>query len=189
MARSPLSEANEAHILKYQAAHPAVRGFSMRFDGDFVVSVSVEQVWQALLDVETISRCLPGTAGVRQTGPDRYAGALNVKLGPISANFDLTGVVNPIADERTYRVDVNGRERLTGTLVQSTFAVRLRPNDAATHCTYELDITLRGKLGQLGQAVFQDVARKMTEQTISCLQTRLTAAAQTGGLGNARATD
>ena len=153
----------------------------MRFDGEFDVTAPVDDVWQALLDVETVSGCLPGASGVRKIGPDRYTGALSVKLGPISTHFDLTGDVNAIADERTYRVGISGRERITGTLVQSAFAVHLQPNTAGTHCRYELDITLRGKLGQLGQAVFQDVARKMTQQTISCLQARLSAAAQPGG--------
>jgi carbon monoxide dehydrogenase subunit G len=148
----------------------------VRFEGTFTLPLPVDQAWLALQAVETVSGCLPGAEGVRQLGPDRYSGQVRVRLGPIQALFDLTGTVQPDGATRTLRVDLQGRERLTGTLVEGTFVVRLEPVGQETRGAYALDLVLRGKLSQLGQAVYQDVAQRMTRETITCLQSRLSAA-------------
>jgi carbon monoxide dehydrogenase subunit G len=70
-------------------------------------------------------------------------------------------------------VDVKGRERLTGTLVEAAFATRLADAGGGTSVAWALDVTLRGRLGQMGQAVFQDVARRMTEQVVACIERRI----------------
>ena len=143
----------------------------MRFDGDFAVTAAPERVRAVLLDVEGLATCLPGAENVRQTEPGRYAGTLKVRLGPIASSFDLNGALQASAD--LFAFDVRGRERLTSTVVQARFEVRLAVADPGTRVAYVLDVTLLGKLGQMGQAVFQDVARKMTAQTIACLQQRI----------------
>ena len=143
----------------------------MRFEGDFAVAAPPERVRAVLLDVEGMATCLPGAENVRQTEPERYAGTLKVKLGPIAASFELTGALRSSND--LVAVDLRGRERLTATLVQASFEARLAEAEPGTRVGYALDVTLRGKLGQMGQAVFQDVASKLTAQTIACLQQRI----------------
>jgi len=143
----------------------------VRFDGDFSVTAAPDRVRAVLLDVEGLATCLPGAEGVRPTEPGRYAGTLKVRLGPIAASFDLTGALQPSDD--LIAVDVRGRERLTGTLVQARFEARLSAAEPGARVAYVLDVTLLGKLGQMGQAVFQDVARKMTAQTVACLRQRI----------------
>lgn len=143
----------------------------MRLDGDFSVTARPDRVRAVLLDVEGLATCLPGAEDVRQTEPNRYAGTLKVRLGPIAASFELGGALQQSDD--LFAVDVRGRERLTATVVQARFEARLSPAEPGTRVAYALDVTLRGKLGQMGQAVFQDVARKMTAQTVSCLQQRI----------------
>jgi carbon monoxide dehydrogenase subunit G len=143
----------------------------VRFEGEFPVDAPPDRVRAVLLDVEGLATCLPGAENVRQTESGRYAGTLKVRLGPIAASFELTGALAQ-TDER-FDFDIRGRERLTATVVQSRFEVRLGADDAGARVGYLLDVTLLGKLGQMGQAVFQDVARRMTEQTIACLRQRI----------------
>jgi carbon monoxide dehydrogenase subunit G len=143
----------------------------VRFDGDFSVGAPPERVRAVLLDVEGLATCLPGAEGVRQSEPGRYAGTLKVRLGPIAASFDLTGALEQSDDLVAF--DVRGRERLTATVVRARFEARLAAADHGSRVAYALDVNLLGKLGQMGQAVFQDVARKMTAQTIACLQQRI----------------
>jgi len=143
----------------------------VRFDGAFSVTAASGRVRAVLLDVEGLATCLPGAEDVRQTEPGRYAGTLKVRLGPIASSFDLTGALRESDD--VFTVDVRGRERLTSTVVQARFEAHLATVEPGTSVAYVLDVTLLGKLGQMGQAVFQDVARKMTAQTIACLQQRI----------------
>jgi hypothetical protein len=143
----------------------------VRFEGDFAVTAPPDRVRAVLLDVEGLATCLPGAENVRQTEPGRYAGTLKVRLGPIASSFDLTGALRQPDD--LFAFDVRGRERLTATVVQARFEARLATAEPGTRVAYALDVTLLGKLGQMGQAVFQDVARKMTAQTIACLRQRI----------------
>jgi carbon monoxide dehydrogenase subunit G len=145
----------------------------VRIDGAFQVAAPLEKVWAALLDAQTLASCVPGAGDVRAVGATRYEGTLKARIGPIAATFALTGDVAADEESRRYTVDVKGRERLTGTVVQARFGAALQAEGGGTHADYSLDLTLLGRLGQVGQAVLRDVARKMTAQTVECLQARL----------------
>jgi uncharacterized protein len=145
----------------------------MQVNGAFEVAAPLEKVWGALLDARTLASCVPGAGDLREVGPNRYDGTVKARIGPIAATFALTGDVAADEEARNYTVDVRGRERLTGTLVQARFGTALHADGDRTHVDYSLDLTLLGRLGQMGQAVIQDVARKMTAQTVECIQARL----------------
>ena len=145
----------------------------MRFDGTFTAAADRERVRETLLDVERLAACVPGAENVRRSGPDEHAGTVKLRLGPMSTAFELTGTVREERD--AIHVDVKGRERLTGTLVEAAFATALSPEGQGTSVAWTLDVTLRGRLGQTGQAVFQDVARRMTEQVVACIKQRIEA--------------
>ena len=145
----------------------------MQVNGAFEVAAPLEKVWAALRDARTLASCVPGAGDVREVGPKRYEGTVKARIGPIAATFALTGDVAPDEELRNYSVDVKGRERLTGTLVEARFDAALHADGGRTHIDYSLDLALLGRLGQVGQAVVQDVARKLTAQTVECLQARL----------------
>ena len=149
----------------------------MKFDGNFEVSAPIDQAWQSLQHVAAVAACIPGAEDVRPSGTDEYAGTIRARIGPIAATFDLVGALKADSDTRLYDVAITGKDRLTGTIVQATFAARLEPTDVGTRLDYQLDLTLRGKLGQMGDAVFHDVAEKMTRLTVDCLKARLEAGA------------
>lgn len=143
----------------------------MRFDGSFAVAAPRDKVRATLVDVPGLAACVPGAENVRQSGPNEHAGTVKLRLGPMSTAFELTGTLREEAD--TIRVDVKGRERLTGTLVEAGFSAALSAQGDGTSVNWSLDVTLRGRLGQMGQAVFQDVARRMTEQVVACIKSRI----------------
>jgi carbon monoxide dehydrogenase subunit G len=147
----------------------------VRFEGSFGVASGHERVRMVLLDVPTLANCVPGAEGVRETGPGEHAGTVKLRLGPMSTAFELSGVLRDEPDG--IHVDVRGRERLTGTLVEAAFSTALSAVGSGTSVAWALDVTLRGRLGQMGQAVFQDVAGEMTEQVVACIKRRI----ETGG--------
>ena len=143
----------------------------MRFDGSFDVTAQPARVRAVLLDVPVLAACVPGAENVRETGPNEHAGTVKLRLGPMSTAFELTGTLREEAD--AIAVDVKGRERLTATLVDAAFSTALSAEGRGTRVSWTLDVTLRGRLGQMGQAVFQDVARRMTEQVVACIKRRI----------------
>ncbi len=61
----------------------------MRLENEFRVSSPVEKVWEALLDLERVTPCLPGAALTEQVG-EEYKGTMTVKLGPVTARYNGT---------------------------------------------------------------------------------------------------
>src|SRR3954467_7617277 len=59
----------------------------MKLEQSFTVAAPIEQVWEALVDVERIAPCLPGAeiTGVDESGA--YEGTFTVKLGPTTAAY------------------------------------------------------------------------------------------------------
>ena len=59
----------------------------MKLEQSFTVAAPVDQVWDALVDIERIATCLPG-AEITGQGPDgSYEGNFTVKLGPTTASY------------------------------------------------------------------------------------------------------
>jgi carbon monoxide dehydrogenase subunit G len=143
----------------------------VRFEGSFAVTSTRERVRDVLLDVPTLAACVPGAENVRETGPNEHAGTVNLRLGPMRTAFELTGTLRE--EPEAIEVDVRGRERLTGTLVEAAFSTALSAEGQGTSVAWALDVTLRGRLGQMGQAVFQDVARSMTAEVVACIKRRI----------------
>lgn len=143
----------------------------MRFEGTFTVEATRERVRTVLLDVPTLAGCVPGVENVRETAPNEHAGTVKLRLGPMSTAFELTGKLNDRED--AIHVDVRGRERLTGTLVEAAFSTALSTEASSSTVIWALDVTLRGRLGQMGQAVFQDVAGQIAEQVVACIRRRI----------------
>ena len=59
----------------------------MKLEQSFEVAAPVEQVWEALIDVERVAPCLPGAAITGKDDDGTYQGTFSVKLGPTTANY------------------------------------------------------------------------------------------------------
>src|ERR671932_600723 len=68
----------------------------MKLEQSFTVAAPVEQVWEALVDVDRVAPCLPGAQITGRDDEGNYKGTFSVKLGPttaadVSTDFHITG--------------------------------------------------------------------------------------------------
>ena len=146
----------------------------MLIKDSFTLSAPQEDVWSLLQEVERIGGCVPGVEALVPTEADTYQGTLKVKIGPISAAFGgQVKFVERAAPERMI-AEISGQDRLSSSLVKATFTGTLIPAENGTQLAYEMDVALRGKLGQFGGAVLQATAKKMTAQFVQCFSQLLT---------------
>ncbi|RME45031.1 MAG: hypothetical protein D6791_11685 [Chloroflexi bacterium] len=144
----------------------------MILEENFALMAPIEQVWDFFLDIERLAPCVPGVENVQQLDPANYKGVLKLKVGPIGVAF--RGDVTIVEQEppRFIRVKLQGRD--VAGLVQGEFTSTLTPTEnGETAVAYRMDIALRGRLAQFGQAVIRDTARKMTAEFVSCVQKKL----------------
>jgi carbon monoxide dehydrogenase subunit G len=149
----------------------------MLIKDSFTLTAPQAEVWALLQQVERIGACVPGVETLSPIEDDTYHGTLKVKIGPISASFGgQVKFLERAAPERLI-AEINGQDRSSASLVKATFTGLLIPADEGTQLAYEMDVALRGKLGQFGGAVLQATAKKMTARFVACFSQLLTESA------------
>lgn len=149
----------------------------MRIEQSFTVSASVDTVWEMFQDVPAISRCLPGAQLEEDLGGGRYAGRMNVRLGPITVGLEGEAAVAPDAVERRATIEGRGVDRRGGSRGQVRVTYRLEPLDGATRVAIEADLTLAGPAAQFGRVgLVEELSRRLIGEFVACLEARLAAA-------------
>ena len=145
----------------------------MKLEDTFTIKAPLDAVWEFLVDIPRVSICTPGVEEVKQIEPDVYDGLLKVKVGPVSAAFSgRVSIVERLPSERMV-ASIEGRDKATASNVKATFSADLKPEGSNTLISYNLDVTLRGRLAQFGVAVVRGTVNKMAAEFAICLQEAL----------------
>src|SRR5574341_962835 len=136
----------------------------MLIKDSFLLHAPQERVWNTVQDIPRVGGCVPGVEGVVQTGENTYRGTLKIKIGPISAAFG--GTVKLLEQKAPDKLvaEIEGEDKSSASRVKATFSGTLTTADGGTRIDYEVDLALRGKLGQFGGTVVQATAKKMTAE-------------------------
>lgn len=136
----------------------------MQITDTFTVQAPVADVWSFLLDMERMSRCVPGVETVEALDENTYRGVLKLRLGPLAATFKGLVTLTEVDPPRRLVATVTAEDPAIASTVKSSFTSTLKPLDGGTEVTYEMEINLRGRLAQFGTAVVRGTAKKMTAQ-------------------------
>jgi len=146
----------------------------MRIDNEFTVSVPLERAWEVLTDLEGIAPCMPGA---RLTGVDgdMYSGEVKVKVGPVVSQYAGTATF-AAKDDAAHRavIDAKGKDSRGSGNASALITAQLRADgDSRTVVTVETDLTISGKIAQLGGGMIKEVSTKLLGQFVQCLEQRL----------------
>jgi carbon monoxide dehydrogenase subunit G len=153
---------------------------ALTLENEFVVSAGLESTWRLLLDLERVSRCLPGAA-VESGGDDgALLGTMRVKLGPIAMNYKGTARLDDVDEvARTAVVAVEGRETRGQGFASARIRSTLAAEGDATRVRVETEMNVTGRPAQFGRGIMQDVATKMLADFADCLSKTLEEGPQT----------
>jgi carbon monoxide dehydrogenase subunit G len=137
----------------------------MILDQTVEVAAPVDRVWEFMMDIPAVSRCVPGVESFEAIDEDTYEGALKVKVGPIGVKLQGRVVVAERDREALRsRLDVSAAEKRIASTVNAKSTMTLVPlDDARTELRIHTDASVLGKLGEFGQAVM----RKKADQVIA----------------------
>ena len=62
----------------------------MIFTQECLVPATRERLWDFLMDVPAVSRCVPGIGNVEAVGQDTYRGSILVRVGPVRLSLEGT---------------------------------------------------------------------------------------------------
>jgi len=131
----------------------------------FDVARPIDEAWAALTDVERVAPCLPG-AHLLEVEDGEYRGVVRVRLGRIVTEFAGSAT---IAEQNAtdYKIVVNGQgldARGEGN-ADAVVTAKLEPlNDTTTRVLVDTDLTLTGRVAQLGKSVIPDVSANLMAQ-------------------------
>lgn len=143
----------------------------MDLQNEFTVSSPVDEVWEAMLDLERVTPCLPGAALTEQVG-DEYKGTMSVKLGPVSAKYNGNVRYSEVDEaNRKAVIEANGKDaRGQGTASATITSTLHDEGGGSTRVVVETDMKLTGKVAQFGRGVQKDVAAKIMTNFAECLE-------------------
>lgn len=136
----------------------------MTFTQECVISVARERLWDLLMDVPAVSRCVPGVGNVEAAGVNAHRGTLEVKVGPV--RLALEGTITIEEQDRSEwrsRMLAEARDRRLGGGIRARMNLALLPDGAGTRLRIDTDLAVLGKIGEFGQPVIRAKADRLLE--------------------------
>jgi carbon monoxide dehydrogenase subunit G len=127
------------------------------------------RVWAVLMDLPVAAGCVPGTRDLAADG-EGVRGTLEVRVGPVKLALSGTVAVES-RDEAagTARLRADAEDRRLGGAVRAHVDVALT-GDVPTLLRVSSDVTILGRIGELGQPLIARQADKVLAGFADCLR-------------------
>ncbi len=151
----------------------------MIIDQQVTIAAPVDRVWDFMMDIPAVSRCVPGVESFEAIDQDTYQGALKVKVGPIGVRLQgRVVVVERDRENLVSRMDVSAAEKRISSTVNAKATMTLVPRtDAETDVVIHTEASILGKLGEFGQAVMRRKADQIMGEFAKNMQREIAAGA------------
>jgi hypothetical protein len=136
----------------------------MKFQGEIRVAAPREAVFDKINDPLFFATCIEGVSGMTEIDPQHFTATLETRIAYIKFKFAVT--VEIVDRERPVRVVARAEGTPLGIVgrLSSTSTATLTDDGAGTCIGYEIEASLTGKLGSLGQPVMKSKAKEMERQ-------------------------
>lgn len=137
----------------------------MEFENRFDLDAPIEQVWDAMLDIERVAPCVPGAEVLERTGEDAFEVGIKVKVGPVSMQY--RGHVEIVdKDPASHSAVMSARARESRGQGTATAHVRMHLDgeNGTTHGRMITEVALSGRAAAMGQGVIQEVSGRIVGQ-------------------------
>ncbi|MDE0001736.1 MAG: carbon monoxide dehydrogenase subunit G [Rhodospirillaceae bacterium] len=140
--------------------------------GEYQIAAGREAVWAALNDPSILQACLEGCESFDKISDTDFKAKMTTKVGPIRTKFACTIQLSDLDPPNAYTLSGKGDGGASG-FAKGTVKVSLTESDGATVLGYTVDASLRGKIGQMGARVVDNVARSMADKFFGKLSARV----------------
>ncbi len=135
----------------------------MEMNGEERIAASRETVWAALNDPEILKQCIPGCQSLEMTGENEMSATVKLRIGPVSATFKGSVVLENIKPPEGYTITGEGKGGIAG-FAKGGADVSLREDGAETILVYDVKAQVGGKLAQLGSRLIDSTSKKLAGQ-------------------------
>ena len=143
----------------------------MKVNGTYRFNADRERVWQALLDPDVVSECIPGVQKFTTVSPDNYEIEIGVKVGVFSGSFNGKMAISERDAPSSYRMAVSGAGPMTNLTGEAV--VSLTAEDGATSVTFNGDVSVTGALARVGQRFMSSAAKSQFDRFFERMRERV----------------
>lgn len=146
----------------------------MKIEEKSIVKAPTQNIWDFLLDPHKLASCVPGCEKVEILGDNSYLVTEALKVGPISAKFNLKVGITEMTPPNHLSAIVEGPDSKTGSRLNAKIVINLEPiSNGQTQVNYMLDVSLGGILGKLGMGVIKRKADSLAERFAQEIRAKL----------------
>ncbi|GIT89543.1 carbon monoxide dehydrogenase [Jannaschia pagri] len=135
----------------------------MEMTGTRTIAAPPQQVWDALLNAETLKACVPGCTEMAGNADEGFTATVVQKVGPVKATFKGAVTLSDRKPVESLTLTGEGKGGAAG-FAKGGANVTLTPVAGGTELSYEVDARVGGKLAQLGSRIVDAFAAKMADQ-------------------------
>ena len=153
----------------------------------FVVGHPPDEVFDFFGNIPAVAACLPGATLTNVATPERVEGAIEVRLGPISAKFRGAARIERNLETLSGRIIGTGNDQRSRSSTQGEIRYRLEPMEqGATRVALSIGYSLRGMLAQFARpGLVSDLTERMTADFAGNLDRALSGLPPDGKAGQA----
>jgi uncharacterized protein len=149
-------------------------GNPVTFTQECMIPVACERLWDVLMDVPTVGRCVPGVERIEAVDGSAYRGGLKIQVGPIRLSLEGTITVEE-ADREAWRARLRAEanDRRLGGGIRARLILTLAPAEVGTRLRIDTDLAVLGRIGEFGQPVIRKKADTLLEEFARNLRSAL----------------
>jgi len=149
----------------------------MELAGESLIPAPIDTVWAGLNNPDILRACIPGCEALEQVSPTEMTARVVQKVGPVSASFSGKVTLSDLDPPHSYRITGQGSGGVAG-FAKGSALIQLTEQDGGTKLTYTVDVTLGGKIAQLGGRMIKGLAGRLADQFFQTFSDHVTGAAK-----------
>jgi carbon monoxide dehydrogenase subunit G len=146
----------------------------MIIEGKLTVKAPIQELWDMLLDPETLGSCLPGAEKVEKIDEKTYDALVKQKVGPIKVTLKFRNVLTELQPPHRLVLEGEGEDvTKLGHMKQRTIVELSETGDGNVDVSYKSDVAIVGKLAMFGDRVMKSKAKEVEKEFTQNLQEKL----------------
>ena len=144
---------------------------AIRLEKKYILDISQQNVWEAILDPETLAEILPNCKSLDPIGDHKFNANIEIKIGPIKGQFKSKLSLFDLDPPNGYKFDVNG----DGSKGQMRGAgeILLTTQDGRTEFIFIATGSVSGIIARVGQRLIEATGKSLMDQGFENFKKRI----------------
>ena len=140
----------------------------MEIKGLYTFEAPLKEVWEKLLDTDSLARCMPGCESLTPIGDDQYEATMSVGVGSVMASYRARITISDRVPERSYRMLVEGNG--PPGFLRGEALVSLEEREGNTLVKVDGEAQVGGTIASFGQRLLASSNKIMMDKFFACMQ-------------------